>query len=1134
MARTKIGGITIELSADTTDLTKKLDAVNKESKKTTAELKNIDSALKKAPDSLVLWQQKQEALTKAVENSKKKLDALVSEQENFEKGFKVGKISEEQYKAFQREIEATKGEIEEAEKKLKDFTEAEDKAGAAAKTAGDDIKDSAAKAEGSASGYTVLKDTVAQLAADGFERLLTSAKEAWTEIDEGYDTIIKKTGATGTEFEKLQKAADNVYKSLPVSMADTGAAIGEVNTRFEAVDKELETLTEHFLKYSSINDTQVASSIRNIAGIMQAFQEDTKNTGKVLDTLTEVSQHTGKDVGGLESELLSNAATFKEMGLDIRQSAELLGQFEKNGIDTSTALSGLKKAQQNATAEGKNMTEALAETLDRIKNAKTETEALQTATELFGNKGSAALTQAVREQRFSIDDLTAGFDGMKEVVNDTFEATLDAPDKAEIAFNDLKLHLAALAEQVLPKVDKFVDKGVQELPKIEKTVEEIAPLVKDVGIAYATWKVATTAADGVKALKKFTDEMKAAETGAKGLSAALDTGVLAIVSLIAAGLIDLGKEIKEAHDSYVPTAQRISDKVKAAFEEQEKAIDDVNTSIENLNGSFEAAAEAADTEAVQAYDLWNELDKLADSSGKVKDADKKRAEYILGELNSALGTEYTMTGDQIENYKTLASEIDNVIEKKRAAAYIDAFQANSGEMAKNKNTVREEYLKAASEEQAAIEEFNALSMERYGKILTPEELHKILNDKYTDHSVWNTQDIRLAELAGTNDKTGDDGLGIIQRAGQNREALQAQYNETIDYFNRLDKAQEDFESGQYKSVEKTLYTQKDADREALKSVKEKNDASLKLYEDNLRKVQAAFKLARETNGKLTDSEMKDTIKMFTETADVGLKVIGEHADEIFTKEVRKDIQDMIDKGFDISELAKWCKENSIDVGTVFIDNFDDVVQKQLDAGFDVYDLLIWGGVYGGEFGDKFDAEMINKISEQFKNFDDAGYRDWCAQHGIEAGDVYGRNFAEQAERYLWSLRINRYSINSESDAKHWKDYFNEHKDDPNDEAVQYFRNLGWYATGGFIPANSAGVVAEAGPELLELVNGGVKVTPLSKTATNTPVEADRTVNTTINNYKNTVYATVKDKYDVYAIAEDLATAQRRIEQGKGR
>ena len=55
---------------------------------------------------------------------------------------------------------------------------------------------------------------------------------AFKELDEGYDTIVTKTGATGEALEGLTKSADNVFGTMPEDMSTVGEAIGEVNTRF--------------------------------------------------------------------------------------------------------------------------------------------------------------------------------------------------------------------------------------------------------------------------------------------------------------------------------------------------------------------------------------------------------------------------------------------------------------------------------------------------------------------------------------------------------------------------------------------------------------------------------------------------------------------------------------------------------------------------------------------------------------------------------------------------------------------------------------------------------------------------------------------------------------------------------------
>ena len=1071
MAKTKIGGITVEIGADTSDLSKKLKDVNSESKKTTAELKSIDAALKQAPNSVELWKQKQEALSKAVENSKKKLEALVSEQENLKKGLENGTVTEEAYKAYQREIEITKGQIESAEKSLKEFTDTQNKSTKA-------VEEGAKEAEKSSEGYTVLKNAVANLASEGFEKLMSAAKDAWEEIDAGYDTIITKTGATGKELEALQSVADSVFTSMPVEMDEVGAAVGELNTRFQLTGQELEDLTEYFLQYANINNTAVTSSIKNVSGIMKAFGEGTENTGKVLDALTVIGQKTGKDIGNLESELLSNSATFKELNLDIRQSAELLGQFEAQGIDTSTALAGLKKAQQNAMAEGKSLDTVLADTIQSIKDAKTETEALQTASDLFGKKGAAAITQAIREQRFSIDDLKAGYEGLGSVVTDTFEATQSAPDKAKIALNNLKLELSKLAEQVLPKVEKLISKGVQDLPKIEKTVKDLIPLIKGVGVAYASWKIASTVKGGIDALKTFTTQMKTTELAATSLGKALDTGVLAIVSMIAMALVDLGRDIKKAYDEYVPTAERIGKEVADSFKEQDEAIEQVDKSLNDLRESFKDSAQAADIEADKAQDLWTELDKLADASGRVKDSDKKRAEFLLGELSEALGQELTMTGNQIDNYRTLSQEIDKLIEKKRASAYLDAYQAQAGEMGKNKATAYSGYIKAYTEEQAALSEYEKLSMERYGKVIPYEQFNAQMESTYGKNKVWNLIDEQILKAGET-----------AATAGAEREKFQAEYEAAVDYFERLDDAQRAYTEGYYDQVEQRLYYEKEAGTETVNNAKKTNEELEKIYQDQLKKTQAAYELAKQTNAKLAQSDMKNLLKMFIQTANAGMQVGGKSSGEIFSGEFKELVQKMVNEGYDISDLTEWGKESGINVGDVFGDNYDEVVQKQIDEGFDVTDLLEWG-----------------------------------AKSGELTAAEYVKYFKQNAQRELDSFfNTNAQKVDELIGPLTYEDTRNRNNSAYGPQKL--------FAAGGYIPLGSEGIVAEAGPELLRVMNGGVQVTNLTPSSKySTGGAGEKTV---INNFYNDVKANINSGYDVYELAEDLAEAERYISQGKG-
>ena len=69
----KIKGITIEFKGNASQLQKSIRDTNKEIAKTQKELTAVNKALKFNPTSVELWRQKQELLTKKVEDTKTQL-----------------------------------------------------------------------------------------------------------------------------------------------------------------------------------------------------------------------------------------------------------------------------------------------------------------------------------------------------------------------------------------------------------------------------------------------------------------------------------------------------------------------------------------------------------------------------------------------------------------------------------------------------------------------------------------------------------------------------------------------------------------------------------------------------------------------------------------------------------------------------------------------------------------------------------------------------------------------------------------------------------------------------------------------------------------------------------------------------
>ena len=225
---------------------------------------------------------------------------------------------------------------------------------------------------------------------------------------------------------------------------------------------------------------------------MAAFNVDSKDAGDVLDMLTKASQNTGISVDKLSSDLTTNAAALKEMGFGVNASVGFLSKLNKNGLDSSAVMSGLKKALANATREGKTMDQALSDLQKQLQDASSDTEAMQAVMDLFGNKAGPALTAAIKDGRLSFDEFSNTIQDWGDVTSTTFEATLDAPDRFRVVMNNVKdvgaEVGATLLESLTPAI-QTVGEAVQKAAEWwngldesqQKTILTVAGVVAAIG-----------------------------------------------------------------------------------------------------------------------------------------------------------------------------------------------------------------------------------------------------------------------------------------------------------------------------------------------------------------------------------------------------------------------------------------------------------------------------------------------------------------------------------------------------------------------------------------------------------------------------------------------------------------------------
>lgn len=334
-----------------------------------------------------------------------------------------------------------------------------------------------------------------------------SALEAFRQVDEGMDIIVTKTGAGGEALEGMQKIANDIATELPTDFSTVGNAVGEVNTQFQLTGEALKNASEDVIKFAEINGSDVTNATIQSKQALEAYGLSVENLSTVLDSTTFVAQATGVSVDDLMKKATDGAPQIKLLGLSFEEAVTLIGQLEQHGVDSSAALSGLTKAAGAYAKKGKSMTEGLKETIDSIKNSKSETEALSTAMEIFGAKKAPQMVDAIKRGALSFEELGYTSQVSAGLVSSTYESTLDPIDKFKTAQNSATLAMselgAAIAEVLAPVFEMLgnIVKGFAEwfggLPgPVKEFVVVMGTVVAIVGVIvpiFLTLQAAATA-----------------------------------------------------------------------------------------------------------------------------------------------------------------------------------------------------------------------------------------------------------------------------------------------------------------------------------------------------------------------------------------------------------------------------------------------------------------------------------------------------------------------------------------------------------------------------------------------------------------------------------------------------------------
>lgn len=351
---TTLKGITVEIGGDTTKLGDAILKARKSAKDLSGELRGVESLLKLDPTNTVLLAQKQDILAESIAGAKDKLKMLIAAQESMSKQLADGKISPEQYRDFEREIESTRQQLTRLEAAASGTDDAVADVGDAAEEAGE-------KAEKASGGWTVLKGVMADLAssaikaavstvADGAKKMVSAGLE-YNQAMEGYVTNFKTMlGGSSEAANGMVGSLQKLAAATPLAMSDLAGGAQTLLAFGVASDDVSGTLQR--LGDISLGNADKMQSLARAYGKATAQGKLTGETVQMMidagwNPLIDICDQTGESMEDVQKRMAAGSISAEELTQAVNHATDAGGKFAGGMEAASKTVAGLTSTLQD-------------------------------------------------------------------------------------------------------------------------------------------------------------------------------------------------------------------------------------------------------------------------------------------------------------------------------------------------------------------------------------------------------------------------------------------------------------------------------------------------------------------------------------------------------------------------------------------------------------------------------------------------------------------------------------------------------------------------------------------------------------------------------------------------------------------
>ena len=667
MASKRIKGITIQIGADTKELTKAISDAEKQIGDAAYKMRDINKLLKADPKNVELLTQKQKTFTEAIKATKEKLKEEEAALEQLGQKDQTDDVVRQQ-DALQREIIETKQSLEKLESEYKEFGTV---ASQQSKLAGDHMQEIGKKVEDAGRGIQSVGKGLTTYVTAPIVAAGTASFMNFAEVDKIMTLTNKTMGNTEEQAQMLSKAMQDAASNSTYGMTEAANAtlnFARAGLSAEEAAAALAPAMNLAAGEGGNLDTVSAGLVGTINGFGDPFSEATH----YADVFAAACNNSALDVDSLANSMGVAAPVFRTAGKRIEDAALYLGVMANNNIEASVAANSLKTGLMRLSDAPKAAQEAMEKyniaitdvwgpdgsMKDAVSIQKNlhdsfarlnEQEQLAAASAIFGKNQGAAWLALINAAPADVDKLAKSLNNVsgttEEMAKAMMSGTGGSVERLKSSIDVLGYSFGELtANYVQPLIDKLqalVDKLQAMDPETKDAVIKIAGVAAAVGpvlvvigslvvaIGKLIWAVGKikTAFAGFSGASAVSAELAAADGAATGLGASLMSllGPIALVAAAVAVWVHNWEEIQEAGQLLVERTKEHLETIKADW-------------LALVDGIKEYSA-AKWEEIKQIFSLAMEGVKLAGSVAweYIKSTFTEKIEFIKGVVTGGFG-----------------------------------------------------------------------------------------------------------------------------------------------------------------------------------------------------------------------------------------------------------------------------------------------------------------------------------------------------------------------------------------------------------------------------------------------------------------------------------------------------------------